>query len=586
MVFRRDQNASEKDSPRENSAPSIKATSAASFPKLSDQDILKLTGIPPSFAEMLKRVSVEKDIAIAIRGGSPFQRYLMPCAPKPSSVKAKTGNWGFTKGVISEDISFGKKEAKANGEWGIKERDDNKELPLGKGIVEPIVHKLSLNEILAGIDSGEYNFVSAEQGRLIVTARDAPDNTNFEFSIDLKEQAPRADKQMELKNTDSLTVNLKTSSQPSWWKEEFGNFAEKSQTYFPAQQRDIANNPAAGFSDLMVYGVITNNLGTLPITGDQDLLWLSRPLDKATGKEVKVLNTYKAEDEKELGEIRLNMAIARAEKDPANAESHLTISNDTLHGLGCITPFESEVLDDANKEFANEAAHIQGLFQHGCENRNPGIPSPLDAPMVHIWKGEMYMTQNEKELLAFVMQPGYLQNNIIDVHPKWDMQQWSAVVEQQYQLQQPIPPATFVALVEFQHQKDPAMMPADKKIQYMAHIAAQLQDLKPGQMLPPVTMQTYGAIKQEMGQDVAPRRNTLTPLEAAPQVKAQVKPRSSTSQMAGLLGKSVLQATHGKLAPMDNAPAVKEKVVKEEKVQDNSEVNDNRVSLPPITRRR
>jgi hypothetical protein len=189
----------------------------------------------------------------------------------------------------------------------------------------------------------------------------------------------------------------------------------------------------------------------LPITGDQDLLWISRPAQNAEGLEkfAKVANTFKVSEIEQLVSERIKLALYLARNSHEKLPELLQINNASVARLGCVTTFESYIIDEVNKSLGQVMTHMHDLFQHGTENRNPGLPSPMDSPMVHVWKGHVSLTQDEGELLEFVMQKGYLEENIIDVHPKWDMSKWSQVVNRQLELGQPVPLATLAARDEY-----------------------------------------------------------------------------------------------------------------------------------------
>jgi hypothetical protein len=125
-----------------------------SVPALDKQEqrIIKRAGIPPVFAHFLKEKSLSLGVAFALRVSNSPHRYLMPASPKPISVKSKTGNWSFTKGIISVDPELGTLEGET-GKWKILQRHD-KDLPKDSEFLKPVLHKLSLQEILASINIG------------------------------------------------------------------------------------------------------------------------------------------------------------------------------------------------------------------------------------------------------------------------------------------------------------------------------------------------------------------------------------------------------------------------------------------------
>jgi len=89
------------------------------------------------------------------------------------------------------------------------------------------------------------------------------------------------------------------------------------------------------------------------------------------------------------------------------------------------------------------------MVRHGCDSRSPKPPESLNEPLLHIWKGDMYLTENEQDLIEFVLQPGYLENNFIHVHPQWDMALWAPVIIEQIKLKQPVDEATITGLLSY-----------------------------------------------------------------------------------------------------------------------------------------
>lgn len=124
-----------------------------------------------------------------------------------------------------------------------------------------------------------------------------------------------------------------------------------------------------------------------------------------------------------------------------------------LKNAGCISPFEFVQSCLLNTAYADEASHygsqkalgylnvafdpnIKNLIQHGPENRNPYVPSNLDGKILHFYKGMIFLTQGENQLIQFYMADDFLKNNIIDIHYGWKMEKWAKVLEKQESLGQ------------------------------------------------------------------------------------------------------------------------------------------------------
>jgi hypothetical protein len=431
-----------------------------------ERRILEKTGVPPVFAQFLKEKSLLFDVAFALRANSPTPRYLMPAAPKPSSVKAKTGNWGFTKGVIAVDPELGKIE-KLHGKWFLIKRSPG-ELPKKEsGILQELVHTLSLQEVLAALNGGEFRIIGTEQdiqdsGYLVLQPENHfPDESDIIFSINFNEKKSRIEKQCKIDFAKMLAKLPAKESKPLWWKDEWGKFEEALDNYYPALYKH-ANDTV--FHDILAYGIADETNKVLPVTGDQDLLWISVPSSKQEiFKDFEtVINTFEDGGIEKLYGERIALYLKLGGK-PDDAEK--SIRNGSIAGLGSVTPFESYIIDEVNLAFSCcGVRHLRDLIQHAADNHNPDHPSPLDAIMLHVWRGRISLTRNENDIIHYVMQPGYPNENIIDVHPKWDMTKWSTVINMQIALKQPIPLNTLQAFRQFRNKnKMLAFLPWVKK---------------------------------------------------------------------------------------------------------------------------
>ncbi|GEM_PF-5137282 len=407
---------------------------------------LEAVGIPLEFAAQIMLLAHSLGVAIAIRAGKPFQLYKDLCAPKPSFVKAKTGTWGFAKGVIPENYRLGKMDASGN-------------VLIPPDIPDEVIftqHKISLGEILSGLrkKSPEYQLISLDPcltpqeyikqyHRLVVvpTVATSPKENKIIFSIDLEKGSPP------LKiDVGSIRTHLfeTTHKCPSWWNTKWGKFSDCLNYRYPADYQESLSDE---IQPLKIYAIHNSEKKSVPITGDMDLLWMTRPSERYLQQHLlrqfppsalRVLNTANVEDSdqmlKALIELHTHFAEQRDELFDITK-----IKDESIGRTGCITPLESFFITNINERFAKFAPHITNLFQHGAENRNPGMPSDIDGRMLHIWHGEFVLTESEKDLVDFVLNtPGYLENNIIDVHPKWNMNLWAPVINKQISLRQSI----------------------------------------------------------------------------------------------------------------------------------------------------
>ncbi len=423
-----------------------------------EKDILKKTSIPPVFAQFLKEKSLSLGIAFALRVSSCTARYLMPASPKPISVKAKTGNWNFAKGIIAVDAELGKMENE-NGQWNLIKRHQY-DIPQDTHFLKSIIHKISLQEVLMAIRSDEYEVKNSEQeihdtGRLILKSINHPEKSTLIFSINLNETTPRVEPQCPIDFEKILVTLPEKAEKPAWWNNQWGDFDVCLSNYYPAQYKH-ANDKV--FSDILAYGVEDQDGKVLPITGDQDFLWISSPYkkhDELIKEFSETIDTSTKSGVEKLYQLRIELFI-KLGGDPHTAEQ--SISNSSIAGVGCVTAYESYVIDEINKDFsACGIKHLRNLIQHAAENHNPNQPSPLNTPMIHVWHGKIFLTQNEHELIEFFMQPDYPNENMIDINPQWDMKEWAPIILIQLLLKQPVSKQTLLAFKNFRKKTDKAI---------------------------------------------------------------------------------------------------------------------------------
>ncbi len=404
----------------------------------AERELLARTGMPPVMAKLLEEKS-QLFGAFAVRAGSPSNRYLMPAAPKPLSVKEKTGNWGFAKGVISVDPTLGKIIRK-DGQWILRDRNP-RDLPLTTGMLQETIHHIALQEVLAGLQANLYQLIGTEQDiqqseRLVVSApKKHPANTQILFSINLNETKSRLEKQPPIQFEKFFANDHTFIDKPTWWLEKWGVFEDCATTHYPAQYKQSHD---IDFKDILIYGLTDRDGKILPITGDQDLLWISVPSAKQSEfKEFEdVLNTFEHDGRVTLYEARLALYLKMGGKIE---EAEMYISNESITEVGFITPYESYVIDEINRAFSHTGIkHLRNLIQHAPENHNPNTHPSVDPPIIHIWQNKIYITRDEKQLVDHIMQGAYMKANIIQVNPKWNMRRWSQVIAAQVALKQPV----------------------------------------------------------------------------------------------------------------------------------------------------
>jgi len=236
----------------------------------------------------------------------------------------------------------------------------------------------------------------------------------------------------------------------------------------------------------------------LPITGDWDFLVLGHPpnlpdyayqvfhtLPKKTTASAEAKITQIIADKniadlasqthalfKHLKKIAQN----KKEKDRDLLDKYLvSVSYDqifrkeALNSAGSITPFEFLQALMINHAYQQKNSHLYGekgatnssfdaniinLVQHGCENRSPYKPSPMNGKMLHFYRGLKVLTRNEDELIKLYLSGDYLKNSRIDVHHGWDMKKWGPVIVKQKILGQSIPTETLRVYENYQYMKN------------------------------------------------------------------------------------------------------------------------------------
>ncbi len=392
-------------------------------------------GMPREFAAQLMLLAQTYGVTIAIRASMPEQKYRDAAQPKPSDVKAKTGDWGLTKGVIAEDAELGKHNAKGQ--------------PINSGMqhsdrVTSTLHRISLRNILRGLDAKPPTFELmspngnqslqeniAKNKFLLIRCLDAPPGKrDYVYKVDLTAGlAP-----IEIDTQHINVLHDSSRGAPEWWSQELGNFGEMLEIRLPVECAKMTGQPFTPVKVLAIRNSSTQEL--LPITGDMDLLWISRPSEQhpfvkeAIQKSIPLLTVMDLSNPENIPRMRTHMqALCLLEKsDPINFN---LITDEKLARLGCITPFEAYIITIINQRFAAFVDHLDDLLQHGCENRNPGKASDLDSGMLHCTNGLFTLTTNEAELLNFILSnQDYLQQYRLELNPNWDMgkEKWGRVV--------------------------------------------------------------------------------------------------------------------------------------------------------------
>lgn len=393
---------------------------------------------PPIMVKKIMKVSKDFGGAIlSFRSNASLSLYLIPSAPKPATIKAKTcRRKSFAEGTIPEINS-----SKILG--NIVEYDNNikrikpyqpQELECHDNtneITTPLVQlDYSLKQILEGLNKNYYQLVSTEDelNKGVIKVREMTDlevQGGVIYSINLKDKfKPPLD---DIRQTDWLiATEIPMVHEPDWWVSTLGKWQEIKEYRYPAFYQGKKMREA---KPLLVYGrEIENEEGKkeiIPITGDQDSLWITIPVH--LNKQFNLpdlyfepINTFEDSGPAKMFDALLEMS--NHFKDIKKMDLVLPVvdlSDRALASMGILSPYEAYIAICINKLIANETHHIRDLIQHGCDNRNPDKPSTLNNKINHISCDFQIQTKNAKELVHLASS-SYYNDNLVDLHPKWD----------------------------------------------------------------------------------------------------------------------------------------------------------------------
>lgn len=415
---------------------------------------LEAAGMPHELAAQVMLLANDFGVAIAVRAGHPSYLYEDLSVPKPLSIKAKTGNWGLTKGVIPRDPMFGNPanaEIEMDGHQLYSDHDDF------------VQHKVELNYVLRGLqkENPEFELVCIDgvmadddihaRHRLMIRVLGMEHSPiqDTVFSIDLGNPLPESHVEVSHVRTQLTVAN---ASKPLWWDDAFGVFEDRIHARYHLYYQHEMNDEA---KPVEIYGKKVKGI-TLPITGDMDILWISRPNPEVAGWLNHVVSSLPIHEPVNVNDsdVANNLhatLIAIARKDPNHFIERKDIQIARLQTLGCLTPFEAYIILTLNKRFASIVKNIANLFQHGPENRNPGRPSSIDSPVLHIVKGDKWITATEEALISCLLddEKKYISSYPFDVHPVWNLELWAPVIRCQLKLGQPVPDSTRDKYLEY-----------------------------------------------------------------------------------------------------------------------------------------
>jgi len=381
------------------------------------------TGFPHELLSLTMLFADKLNVSLALRVGQPPNACKgFPVAPKPMCVKTKTCNDSQHIPFLSGFIPYNQ---------ALFGRSQEGNFPNDQTIIHL---QVSLYEILAGMERDEYCDFHYENDTLTFKAKhaDFTIKNNISFKINLSAGKPPLQYDNNLLTKLTPWVEKTPLTKPAFWDETvLGNFNDAVNFLYTVSY----SQQQSEYIPMKVLATADKKA----ITGDVDILWVAVPIDYAQAKNHKQYNTANAKERAELIE---SLKILSQKLNMHFDATKLQKITEFAKTAGIITAYELLFEVAVNEEFSKVDPYFNNLYQHGAETNNPGKPSPLNSKILHFHKGMLVLTENEDELIKFVMQPDYLEQNYIRVHPGWNMQKWSQVVERQLHLKQHVNPET------------------------------------------------------------------------------------------------------------------------------------------------
>ena len=354
-----------------------RGTSKYKFKPLTGHTALAVNGVPAEFAAQCMFILNKYQISAAWRvadhseperPSTEKKRLTIDIAsyPKPSDVKEKSSNWGFTQWFIADDPLLGKYD------------DESKPVNVGvkrSARVEPTQHFVSLRFILSGLSKNPPTMRLddiTDSNELIITCLDAPAGAPSVHRIQLNRGARPA-------TVDAASLQVlpdSARSKPEWWPAKY-HFADLLDQRFPVEYMPTNDKE---FQPVRVLGIRdTATQEIIPIITDMDLLWVTEPgednpmIQQCNERDVPVftvMNCYRESEKAQLLDaIKKLIAIDNElyNDDPEMLDNlDLTlVTDDVFSRMGCITPFTAYCLLLTNQRFGLFAEHLEDLMQHG-----------------------------------------------------------------------------------------------------------------------------------------------------------------------------------------------------------------------------
>lgn len=405
---------------------------------------IKPIEMPPTMVNICQKISSQYGgLVFAFFANSSLPIYEQHCIGKPhrividiksketQEILGKSSNQGFAAGLLVEDSKrLGKMDEKGvireYGQPFDMPRDEKGNVPTGPdsqlGLIQ---HKQSLRSVFESLKEGDFKMVGEPGEDGILRVYDTRHKNPVIFSINLLD-----------KNAIENLANArqKAPESPTWWKPSFGEFAKKIDFLYPASYEtgimhgdEVQCIPGTRPEPLMVYGIKDEQGHILPITGDQDLLWISIPRDlDLPDWATKEIDTDRKEGPSQMLEDlhRLNDYFAKKNMPTLNLfpdnEKDMANLLQVIAGFGIVTPYEAYMSILVNKELAISIPHARRLIQHGTEAHSPpALPAKEIGVVHHVGPDFAFQTDGEVALRDVVRTHKGYDKQRIDFSQKW-----------------------------------------------------------------------------------------------------------------------------------------------------------------------
>ena len=408
-------------------------------------------GISSEFLSALVAASEKQKCITIIRGTNPLSQQDNKEAyqPKPPWIKAKTTNWDFINGFIASrklidilgrriwDEKTQQYKIIATALGDIPDQSAVKEGELSKPLVYPLHRKIKKEDII------HHQILYQDMNAIFLIADDDPhpQGQRLIFKIDLTKRH----------EDDSFDLFCKSEAKAD-----------------------------ASFEPVEILGMQNQQGELIPVKEDKDICLIApaKEIIQSAGLQGGIpsvsMETY--DTFTTGGRISMIEGLIAINPQIANQLTEMDVVQ-----YGCITPFESVLISLINKIYNSSHPLDADPVQHAGENHNPSDKlSSLMAIMLHVILGnngklsEIVLTETEKQFAYLALT--YAGNYYFEIHPRWKMEYWAAVIEKQLLSGFSINAETMVNYLAYKN-KEPAPDPESDEAAYKRFAHKHLNDV-------------------------------------------------------------------------------------------------------------